>query len=125
LRGYKGPFITKKAIDLRRHICGAHNKCRHWACTQCPLEAKKFCSKKDLLAHCTKQGHTSDNAKYTDDVLYCDLELGGDYKWKDEDLSFEMLAELAAAPAPAPAPENALQEPGPGVGVTATGNTIS
>jgi hypothetical protein len=52
--------------------------------------------------------------------VYCDLELGGDYKWKDEDLSFEMLAELAAAPAPAPEQANAPQEPVPVVVVTAT-----
>ena len=85
----------------------------------CPPESKSFCSKKDLLAHCSKQGHTSDAAKYTDDIVYCELELGGDFKWKDDDLSFEMLAELAAAPAPAPEQANAPQEPVPVVVVTA------
>ena len=85
----------------------------------CPPEAKSFCSKKDLQRHCTKAAHTSDNLKYTDDVVCCDLELGGDYKWKDEQLSLDMLAELAAAPAPAPEQANAPQEPVPVVVVTA------
>ena len=90
-----GPAICKKATDLRRHMCGAHHKHRHWRCTQCNTD---FCAKKDLARHCTGKAHTSTDMACTDDEMYCKLlQDVKAYEWEDAKFTVEALEVMNVA----------------------------